>query len=252
MMFSDETLSAFIDGELPEVEVKAIREAMVQDGALSIRIENLRKPDALIAAAYGAIDAEPIPDSILDVLEQRRESAGDKILEFRKRARPVLPVNFSRWRAPLAATVALMVGVAAGIALSNGDRTDYVLAGLLDEESELALALNVTLSGDTRLISGGSTFSPVLSFQSGEGVACREFTISTRSQGQRAVACRQDGHWDIVIAMNDASLANEGYATASSGVGVQFDAFVEAAVEGAILSADEERQLIRSDWTLRQ
>ncbi|MEZ5894080.1 MAG: zf-HC2 domain-containing protein [Parvularculaceae bacterium] len=247
MTITDEMLSAYIDNELPPQEAARIREALDADAMLAARLEALRAPDKLIAAVYGAIDDEPMPQSVLAMLQGKSAKAGGgNVVAFPSRQWLRSP---RQWATPLAASIALAIGVGTGMQIANApDETRYALAGSVDPASSLFRALETTPSGDSVKLAADMSMTPLLTFQAADGGYCREFSISSRAQNQRAVACRGDKQWIVVIAIADESATTGGYATASSGLNAQFDTFVDAAMSGDALAAEIENDLIARRW----
>jgi anti-sigma factor RsiW len=62
---SDETLIAYLDGELAGPERLAVAQALAQDDALRAQAERLNDSTRLIRAAYDAVLREPVPERLL-------------------------------------------------------------------------------------------------------------------------------------------------------------------------------------------
>lgn len=249
MTITDEMLSAFIDGELSPADTARVREALKEDENLDARLKELEAPDQLIATAYGAIDNEPMPEGVLALLQEApaktKTGEGNVITFPGKWLRPP-----QQWAAPLAASVALAIGVGAGMQLASGPgQSSITLAGYVDSKSALHSALMTTPSGETvKLARTDETVTPILSFETKDGRYCREFSITSHTSGQRALACQTDGQWRIEIAIASAPQNGGGYATASSGVASQFDAIIDDTMAGDAFDSAAEKVLIEDGW----
>jgi anti-sigma factor RsiW len=62
---SDETLIAYLDGELAAAERLAVAQALAEDDALRARAQRLNDSTRLIRAAYDAVLREPVPERLI-------------------------------------------------------------------------------------------------------------------------------------------------------------------------------------------
>ncbi|WP_374440839.1 anti-sigma factor [Stella sp.] len=109
--FDDETLVAFVDGELDEATATEVAHALEADAELAARVEMFRSSSVLVRAAFAGVIDEPVPERLMAAARgAAADDAGGKVVPFPKR-RPI-----GRWIAlPLAASVAaLMIGASAG------------------------------------------------------------------------------------------------------------------------------------------
>jgi hypothetical protein len=246
-MTTDEILSAFIDGELPAEEMEEVRREIEKSAALAARVEALKNADRAVASIYQAIDNEPMPQSVLDLLAAKDgAAASSNVVSFAPRR---AGGGARYWPAALAASVALAAGIGLGVQFSAGGA---LIAGTIDEGNPLFAALETTPSAETvKLSSGrGATFTPVLSFRSQAGDICREFSLSSGARANRAVACRGEGEWTIEFAVAAAPPATDSgaYATASSGLNAAFDSFVDGLIANEPFAPEEEAALIEAGW----
>ena len=95
----------------------------------------------------------------------------------------------------------------------------------------------------------GSQVRPVLSFEDVDGQWCREYLLSTETQSQRGVACRQDGEWQTLI-IADAQIPgdNGDYRPAGSSDNDTVAQFLAERAQGIALSADEEAERLATNW----
>lgn len=245
MTISDEQLSAYLDGELPPGELKTIAAAIEADAALRRRAEALAAPDAILKRAYSAIDDSPMPEAVMARLSAPASTPAGNVVPLRNPQAP------PRWAMPLAASVALGAGVALGLLMAEPARMapagGVMLAGAIGPADALTAALNQTPSGERVAIAGARTASMVLSFQSGDGQYCREFTLEGADSAARAIACREDDGWSIKIAAAEEKDGG-GYSTAASGVFAAFDAGATALGADNPLDRAREDALLQSGW----
>lgn len=251
MTITDEKLSAYIDGELAADEIAAIDHALKSDAALAARVDHMRRPDRLIAAAYSEIDKEPMPDAVMDLLQngpdQSKSKMNGKVIQFPLQRFIQSP---QQWATPLAASLALAIGVGLGLQLSGNNSAsqndELPFASIIDASSPIHQTLETILSGET-MTAGDSLIIPVLTFKSKDGDYCREFSITSGAIANRAVACRHYDQWNLkfaVVVPSQSGNASD-YTTASAEIGGQFDSFVESLMADDALDADDEQALLR-------
>lgn len=114
MQISDEMLSAFLDGELPEETQRAVEAALDQDRGLQSRLETLMSGDRAAQEAFDAMLDEPVPMALAAAIRKAEmpgatpaaEAAPSMAtLDSAPRARPL-------WQ--IAASVLLALGIGAG------------------------------------------------------------------------------------------------------------------------------------------
>lgn len=239
MTITDETLSAFLDGELSGEEHAQVEAAIAADPALEARVSALAAATRRFAAAIREADKDPMPAGVADLLRPKV----DNVVAFRpkKREQP-------KWAAPAAIAASLLaLVVAAGLFGDGpgGGARVMIAAGPIDKASPLHRALDRTASAASEQI-GRSSIRPVATFRVAGGALCREFVASQEKGAVRAVACRDDRQWTVKIAATEAASAG-GYQPAS-GPAAAISAYVDSAIEGDALGPDEERALIDAKW----
>lgn len=200
---SDETLTAYADGELAAAEAARVRVAVEADPALAQRLAALREAREAARAAFAEVAREPVPARLIASVLAADAAA----------AAPPRAANAPAWRmAAIAAALALVVGGVAGALLAPGPgRIAAPLDPLAPAGPALAQALDGAASGEAVAFAGG-TVRLLASYPTGAG-PCRAFAI----EGQAAasgLACRADGAWHtrIVVAR---PAAREGFVPAS-------------------------------------
>ena len=73
--FTEETIHAFIDGELNALEARAMADRIAQDSALAEKVAAYRADKALLAAHYGPLLERPLPLEMAALLSRPRRRA---------------------------------------------------------------------------------------------------------------------------------------------------------------------------------
>ncbi len=150
--FTDEELSAFLDGELPEARAAALEAALDRDPALGARMAALSEADALIKAAEPAPSNATAPPEMLAALARLAEAkpgSAANVVALRPKAR----APSAGWLAAMAASIALVVGGIGGAAFqASRDGVDAAVAldaavGVIRPANPLHAALETIPSG---------------------------------------------------------------------------------------------------------
>lgn len=200
----DNTLMAYLDGELDEATAREVEALASSDPQLDARIQDFRQSDALLRTAFNHVIVGIAPSNAL--LE------GTNLHKARKRktARQWAPLPIA-----LAASLAiLLLGGITGFAMLDSlverefERQALIKAKDMQAMAQArAKALESEISG-TKVSwanpdSGNSgTMMPVQTWRTKTGQYCREFQESITIDGtvrvERGVACRSDqGLWKV-------------------------------------------------------
>lgn len=258
----DERLTACLDDALSPTEMAELEAALADDEALRRRLRRLAATDELVRRAFDAPMREPVPERLSRVLggvagvpraapapadDIAASGAGaardGRVVQLRRRVAPIA--------LPLAASLALLIGLGAGIGLSRF-AADAPTAIAWYEGAPLDRTLEATASGvmvSEEAVDGrGLTLMPLASFFDEAGRACREFEAEGEPGAVRGVACRDDGGWrpsliahlgapDPDAAFRPAAATADGFARA-----------LEAMTVGTPLTRDEEAAAIAAGW----
>lgn len=239
MTFDDETLVAFVDGELDDATTAAIEAALERDEALAARVEAFLQTRTALAGALKPLIGEPVPDSLKASVERmvgEYRAGGGNVVSLPGTA----PAHARRrWLLPLAASVAVVAaglgGYVAGLRTAPPARQ---LAAV--SEATLQDALTTRPSG-TEASAGDANIRVVSSFRDDQGGLCREFELEAAPAGALiSIACRERGRWAVRIAIH--APATDGYTPA--GAQETLDAWLASIGAGAPLSPEEERQAL--------
>lgn len=242
MNISDEQLSAFLDAELPEAEMEAIREQLIEDENIANRLAELAMVDSIVAAAATQIDVQPTPSTVAALLVEdekataKSESKTAEIIAFPllKKVRDGL-----RQHVAIAASVALVLGF--GIAQMVPDNAQ-------SEWKNIAKVLEKTPSGVVA-VNGDADIKPRLTFMNQQGEYCRQFQIKRKTMASENIACRQGDKWQLTVTVNiDKTQQAGNYQTASGGT--LLDSTAEQMVSGDFFDADAEAIAIQKHWSI--
>lgn len=276
---SDETLMAYVDGELSPAETAAIDVQLATDPALQTRLEPFVATRRKLAEAFAPVLSDPVPESLISAIRNAPApiaanahrpasavSAGgiQRILETF--AATLFPGGFTL---ATAASVALLVSVGAmGGWLAGQSQTntytqsDLVAAagGDLTAAGQLAAALeNAPSVSPVALQEPARTAAvmPLNTFHTKASGLCREYRIRAGAEDpdHAGLACRmEDGTWRVAVHVetpkqeaNGASGASYGTASGSPG-NPAVDAVIDTLIAGDVLGPEEEEKLRKSGW----
>lgn len=232
MNISDERLSAFLDAELPEAEMEAIRQALADNEQLAERLAELAMVDELVALSAATIDARPLPAPINHLLAASEPDA--KILTFplARRARQLVQNNLA-----IAASLVLAI-------LVGGFQ---LLVPAQDHWQAVAQLLETGASGRQLTASDGSRLTARLSFVDQQGNYCRQFQLRDRAGVSEQIACRRQGDWQAVASVPVKPRAPGSYQTASGAS--PLDDQLDQMINGDPLDAAAEAAAIAQRWS---
>ncbi len=248
--FSDEIIIAYADGELEPDQRAALERQMEADGDLADRVARLAESRVRAKAALAPLLNEPVPAALsaniaamVDKAEQASSADDATIVSLAARRRHGLSAGFARWDMPIAASVALVMGTAAGFLIATywTDTPPGLRVANL-EQAGLVAALNTIPAGDESNIGAGDRFRAIATYRDADGAVCREFEVDHADTSTVvAVACRPAAAWELQFAVV-ADQNNDGYAPASSLESL--DAYLTAVGAGEPLSPDDEKTVL--------
>jgi hypothetical protein len=221
MTIPNETLMAYVDGELDPSASAEVERALRADPELAARAARYRNLRTRLKAAYAPELDEPVPERLLTALR-----APPLVTPEARAARKATPAGRrdARWTGMRWSGVRL-TSMAAGVLLALGagffvwrDSQSVMIRaadGALVASGALARGLSDQLAGDS---APSSSVTIGLSFVAKSGDYCRTFSIAQGAQGA-GLACRRNDRWRIaVLAQPDAGAAGNGlqYRPASS------------------------------------
>lgn len=227
-MIDDETLMAFADGELDELNRTRVERALAEDPELRGRLEQQQRLRATLAAHYRPAIEEEVPERLRAMLETNVAAFAPP------RPRPMWQ-NFAALAATLLLGLALgrtlLVPAVGPVGIENGA---LVAQGALADALETQLASAQAADASTRI---------GLSFAASDGRLCRTFDSASVS----GLACRGDRGWQLIMTAAGAGSTRGDYRQAGSASPLVAQAAQEL-IAGAAFDAATERRARDSGW----
>lgn len=253
--FSDETLSAFLDAELPEQQMEQIRDALSEDDDLANRLANLAMIDEIIAHEYEQINQRPLPSAINELLaaipEETAPIAAIKAAE-QFSSTTVMPEQkssvISLWQRTkkvtnspfaLAASIAVAVGFFATVYTQSNTILD-------DNWQEIAQVLEHQTSGSEQSLNNGKAIATQLTFTNQQGDFCRQFDINSAQSVEHSIACRVNQEWQLTLTVHEQKQTSQNYQTATS-TSVLRD-HIDNIAASDFFDKQQEQQVINNRW----
>jgi hypothetical protein len=244
----DELLSALLDGALSPEDAAHVEHRLEQEPALQARFEALERANAAVRDAYVGVVDEPLPQRLLDSLAPE---VVDNVVPLAARQRP----RRSSYVTPtaLAASIALVIGIALGVIIAPGRQAPDALelaaaGGAVAPGSALFEVLESVPSAESRELSAGVTATPVLTFGTADGGYCREVDVASADSTTQMLACRRDGAWRLAHTSYAVTATTDGVFRPASGPSPAIDAAIDELIDGALIEGAAERQLIGNGW----
>jgi anti-sigma-K factor RskA len=254
---TDETLMAYADGALPEAEAAQVASALEHDAEARAIVAEFRRTAELSRAAFADVMTEPVPEQLVRTV-LGAETRGANVVDLAQARKP----RPSPWRTalPLAASVLLVLGVAATLFLQQLPTEHAIALGPVPKASPLAEVLETKPSGTPvalarRAAEGADHLMIVATFRDRKARICREVeALDQAMQPQLAgVACRDpaNGDWMVEGTARIAAsppLSTPGYVPSGSDEKDALDGLLAVLGATQTLSADEEQNLMRQGW----
>jgi hypothetical protein len=262
----DEVLLAYIDGELSREEEARVAEALRRDPEAAEIARQFREASALLGKAYEQPMREATPQGLRDAIDRAAPIAPKDVALGPLSGQKGRRRRLARFALPLAAAVALTVGLAGGVgiglAVAPATPAPPTAAAGLAAAAEFQQVLESAASGVPVAWglpqSGTAEVMPVLTFRDDRGRFCREYQAVLDAAGRTAmisgIACRdRGGAWRsrlVMTVMPGESAANGGEFLPASGADstAQFHAILDDAVGERVLSPEAERAALETGW----
>jgi hypothetical protein len=223
MTIPDETLMAYVDGELDPSASAEVERVLRADPELAARAALYRDLRNRLQSAYAPELAEPVPERLLTALRApppvtREALAARKAAPAGRRGARSTGMHWTGARLTSMAA-GLLLALGAGLFVWRDSQSVMIRAadGALVASGALARGLSDQLAGDS---APSSKVTIGLSFVAKSGDYCRTFSIAQGAEGA-GLACLRNERWRIaVLSQPDAGAAGNGsqYRTANSGL----------------------------------
>lgn len=245
MMFDDETLMAYADGELDDRRRREVEAALALDPELVRRVDAHRRLRAQVSDQYQAELEAPVPDAVMAMLRSAQTDAVEPdsdahVLPF---TAPAANDRRAVWTNVTAIAASLLVGVLIGSQWLGREGTAVLLQPTPDGLFA-AGQLEAALTGDVSGATGRNGIRMILTFPAADGSYCRSFTTS----GVAGIACRDNVGWQV---RSTASLTGPGggeIRTAGSTFPAALLDEIDRISAGDPLDPSGEAELIAGGW----
>ena len=243
MTLSDETLMAYVDGELDATARAEVEAAMLQNPELAQRVARQKALRGRVRLAFQKVADEPVPERLLAAVHAapavRRES---NVIPIRRK--PQRRWSWPEWSAIAASLVMGILGSQIFVHFSDSTTMLASRGGTVVAEGALSRALS------TQLAAAQTAKTPVqlgVSFRSRAGAYCRTFSLRDSSE-LAGMACRQGEDWRVQVLARGESVTNGAYRQAGSAMPKAVWQAVEENIAGDPLDAQGEAEAKGKGW----
>jgi hypothetical protein len=221
------------------------------------RLAALRGADVVTRKLFAAVDAAPMPESVLQLLAKAKpaETAQQRsnVLAFPARGLRQF------WQMPvaIAASVALAVGFIASQLVQQLPQVSTPFETLdarsVAPGSDLFELLEGRASGQAARLGDAVSGEALLTFTDRTGRFCRQLRLDSAAVSAHAVACREAGAWQMqAVAFADAVPEGQ-FQAATAGTPASISAVVDGLIGPADpLDPEEENIAISNSWERSQ
>lgn len=235
----DDTLQAYVDGQLDAESAARIDASLATDPALAARVQRER---ALRAALHGAFDPvldEPVPARLAALLQApAAEAPMATVMSL-----PSRPPR-RRWAMPALAAAASLAALAVLLWQSSA----HDLVRLRDGETFAGGALSRAL--DDQLASAPEPGAPItvgLTFRSTDGHICRSF-VRHAAPARAGLACHAEQGWQVPVVVPMEAPAEGDMRQAASAMPPAVQQAIDARLKGEVFDASQERAARDAGW----
>jgi len=242
---SDESLSAFMDNELPPAHMEHIMEQLAHDDALADRFDTLMLAESQRKKALNAIDEEPMSVGLQQLIKQlETPTQSAKIIPFTQRLKMYTP----RFTTAVAASFAALFG----FVLSYGLQQPHVDSSGIN--TQIVQQLETTVSGKKYMFANQAVILRA-SFKNNMGKICRQYRTreTTNIAAEKVVhvtdniACRNDmGHWQLNAKIPLPIMNESEYQTATNHSAL--DAILDQMGAGDFFTKAQEQLSVDNGW----
>jgi len=244
-----ESLSRYVDGELPADESRELEARLRENEALRSALVQFEELNHRLTDMLSERDA--VPESVTALLAGTPVDNGathkDNVLAFPGTSNAGAVAQRPRWAYAMAASLTAAVA----LSLVFSDNTPTSDGSLPGNDAIVSAALDSQPSSvDWNTLEDGREFQAVLSFPHEDGRWCREYLLRGGEADWRAVACRSEDRWVTQAAGLESFLdSTDAYRPAGAGDNATVAVFISQHAADIALGADEEQTLIASDWS---
>lgn len=245
----DELLSAYLDNELPDDVADEVTERLAAEPAFMQRLEAMQANDAATRDAFKAVDEQPMPQAVLDMIDAAAEtSKPNNVVQFPQRG----VRSFLQMPVAIAASVALVAGYLATNFLQQADiaaPAGSLYVGTVEQGSEVFDLLESGTSAAPQQFADGSSGYLALTFEDVDGDYCRQLRVESDSSATHGVACRREGQWQMQVLSQGPGTAEGPFQQASGTTPAAINSTIDALIGSSDpLDSEKEKQVISNTW----
>jgi len=259
MTFSDQTLMAYVDGELDDATRAAVDLAIAREPAVARAVERQQALRTTLQGAFAAVLAESVPQKLVDAARSAPArapevtdlaSARAQRSQRSQRSADEASSRQMSWMQWGALAASIVVGLLVGrFYQTSADRGPFVLhAGQLLAQGALAQALSTQLASDRPQ---DAVAHLGVSFRTRSGEYCRIFTFADAGSDHATLAglaCQEQHRWRIELLAPGATPANDNYRMAASDMPKAVLQALEDRISGEPLDAAGEAAARGRGW----
>jgi hypothetical protein len=242
--WTDEQLSAFLDGELPAADMDMLSRDIERDSQLAARMERLGAANTAYVDAVGQIDHTRMGAATKTAIETPPAA---RVIAFRPRGLAAFLVEHRAIAASLLCAAAVWSVMSTASTGSPSNPFAPGPDGVIMANSPLHQLLESASTGQASTIDG-ATAAPRLTFAADDGSFCRQFDVVTDDGASAAIACREESGWRTHVVAYGLSRPTGEFQTASAARSPALESFLDAHASGAPMNAEEEARLLQSGW----
>ncbi|GAC1465499.1 MAG: anti-sigma factor [Gemmatimonadaceae bacterium] len=244
MIFSDEVLMAYADGELDSETREQVEDAITKDPDIARRVASHKALREALRSSFDPVLEEPVPDRLITAA--RTSSRGrtyPRVVPLRRHSAPAR--SWPKWAA-IAASFLLGALVLQFGSNLHTSRSITEQNGQLRASGALERALSNQLAKNQEAL---AAVQIGVSFRSKSGNYCRTFQLREAS-ALAGLACHEDNKWRVeILARADPSLArNPEYRPAGSALPASVIQAVNESIAGDPLDANAEADARKRQW----
>lgn len=245
----DNTLQAYVDGELDAAGVARVDAALACDAVLARRVRQARALREQVRAAFDPVLHEPIPEHLSALLRSGASRVATTapphaMPRVRRAAGPAWHRTGRRWLVPSAALVASVAMLAIGLWWHSGNDLVRARGGQSFAAGELSAALDQALASEPR---PGSAVVIGLSFRAADGHICRTF-VHRPAPSMAGLACHGADGWSLPVFSTAVAPGVGELRQAASALPPEVQAAVDARLRGEVFDAQQERAARAAGW----